>query len=214
MALQQAHLQATLVTDENDSVNVVLSEFDEGKVGLVQVADRVEGELLEKGLMQVGLIPGMVACDFTNRGSQGCSALDVEILVSDILEVGFSWAETHHATCIGESPGSEALEKFNTDLAKSTDLAPVKPGTIRFGALSCTHNNMGLRAIEAGMPCADPMIAENGCFSLDRLAQRDKEYAKAVTNGLRWRVLDWKVRVLYPRVPELISLARNVGFDH
>ena len=48
-------------------------------------------------------------------------------------------------------------------------------------------------------------------FPLDRLAQRDPEYAEAVRNGLRWKISAWEVKCLYPRVCGLISLARNVG---
>ena len=192
-----------LVSDPSDAINVIIRDFDEGRVGLVQAADKVEAELRARFLLQdkVQLSPDLVGCDEDNRGSQGCSALDVKLLVSDILEVGWSWSETTHATCIEGRPGSTNLEVFNTNLVNGTELAPVRPGTLRFGALSCTHNCMGLRAIAAGMPCADPSIAVNGFFSVDQLAKRDPDYADAVRNGLRWKVLRWKVRSMLQGCP-------------
>ena len=211
--LGMAAVLPQLVEDPTDAINLIIREFDEGKVGLVQAADKIEAQLRARFLLQdkVQIGPGVVGCDEDNRGSQGCSALDVKILVSDILEVGWSWAETTHATCIEARQGDSTLEEFNMNLVKGTELAPVRPGSLRFGALSCTHNCMGLRAIAAGMPCADPLMSVNGSYCVEALGKRDPDYAEAVRCGLRWRVLSWKVRPMYPRVPGLISLARNVG---
>ena len=208
-----AAVQSMLVQDANDSINKIISDFDAGKVGLVQAADKVEAELRARFLLQdkVQISSEVIGCDIENRCSTGCSALDVKFLVSDILEVGWSWAETAHATCIEARPDDSTLEDFNVKLVQGTELAPVRPGSVRFGALSCTHTCMGLRTIAAGMPCADPLMSKNGSYCVEELEKKDAEYAEAVRSGLRWRVLNWKVRPMYPRVVGLLSLARNVG---
>ena len=85
-----AAVQSMLVQDANDSINKIISDFDAGKVGLVQAADKVEAELRARFLLQdkVQMSSEVIGCDIENRGSTGCSALDVKFLVSDILEVG------------------------------------------------------------------------------------------------------------------------------
>ena len=205
-------LSAPSSSGDADDVMVILRAYEGGHVGLVQAADKVEQALERLGLLsRMQLSPLMVGCDTDNRGSQGVNALEVGILASDICEVGWSWDETRHAVCIEAKPGRDGLEAFNAKLASGTDLAPVRPGSIRFGALSCSHNSMGLRSIAAAMPSTDPLMSSAGAFSIDRLELRDAEYAKAVRSGLHWKVLNWQVREKYPGVTKLISLARNVG---
>ena len=54
-------------------------------------------------------------------------------------------------------------------------------------------------------------MSQGGRYCLERLGSRDKLYAEAVTHGLRWKVLSWEVREMYPRVPDLIRSATNIG---
>ena len=203
------------ITDPEDSINCILRAHESGKIGLVAAADRLEKALADKGFLQeMQLAPTMVGCDRENRGSQGVNALEVAILATDIGEVGWSWGETKHAICIEERPGSTTLEDFNRELASGTDLAPVRQGSIRFGSLSCTHTNMGLRSIAARMPSDDPLLSEAGRFCVDRLAQRDPEYAEAVRKGLRWKIVSWEARCLHPWGLQPPLAGAQCGFDH
>ena len=139
------------VSDPNDAINRVINEFDEKRVGLTQGADRIEKILEENGLLQFyTLSPKMVGVALPNRAGGGVNALEVNLLASDICEVGWSWDACRHAACIEEKPGSTVIEDFNKRLAADSGLAPVEEGTIKYGSLSCSHTRQALRAISAG----------------------------------------------------------------
>ena len=200
------------IVDTADPINQIIASSEDGKLGLVQAADRIDACLERMQLSKrIPLSPAMVGVDPENRGSEGVNAIEVGLLASDIVEAGWSWAACAHATCIEQAPGKTDIEDFNLRLAQDAALAPVEKGQIRFGSLACSHTNMALRAIAAGVPSTDEYMSEDGRFSLTRLAARDAEFAKAVQSGLFWTVYSWKVRVYYPKVCGLIESARNVG---
>ena len=133
---------------------------------------------------------------------------EVILLASEIAFHGFSWDACKHAVCVETEPGNTDVEDFNRRFCQdAVGLAPVEKDSIRFGSLSCGHTNMGLRAIAAGMPSECALLSEGGQFSLHKLALRDTEYAKAVTTGLRWKVLRWTVRRDFPRVLGIIQVS-------
>ena len=199
-----------LVSDPEGPVVRVLQDFDGKRVGLIQGADRIEGCLESKGLLKrYTLPPSMVGVDVSNRGGGGVNALEVNLLASDICEVGWSWDACRHASCIEEKPGSSLIFDFNKRHFSETGLAPVVEGSLRFGSLSCSHTQQALRAIGAGCASPDPLMARNGHYCLEKLKARDSLYADAVQEGLRWKVLSWQVREMYPRVPDFIQAARN-----
>ena len=203
---------ALLVSDPADPIICVIKEYDEKRCGLVQCADRIEQALEVKGLLkQYSLHPSMVGVDPSNRNGEGVNALEVNLLASDIFEVGWSWDACRHATCIEEKPGDSLIADFNKRVVSNSGLALVEEGSIRYGSLSCSHTQQALRAVGAGCQTHDPLMSQGGRFCLDRVGSRDELYAEAVTQGLRWKVLDWKVREMYPRVTDLIQSARNIG---
>ena len=201
-----------LVSDSADVVNRIIKDFDDKRVGLAQAADRIDQALEEKGLLKLyTLHPSMVGVDVSNRNGSGINALEVNLLASDICEVGWSWDACRHATCIEEKPGDSLIIDFNKRIVANSGLAPVKEGSIRYGSLSCSHTQQALRAIVAGCESDDPLMSQGGKFCLERLGSRDKLYVDAATQGLRWKVLDWRVREMYPRAPDLVQSARNIG---
>ena len=201
-----------LVSDGRDSINRAIQDFDEKRVGLAQCADRIEEALEAKGLMRsMTLHPSMVGVDPSNRNGGGVNALEVNLLASDICEVGWSWDACRHATCIEEKPGDSFISDFNKRLVAHSGLAPVVEGSIKYGSLSCSHTQQALRAIASGCESDNPLMSQGGRYCLERLGSRDKLYAEAVAQGLRWKVMSWKVREMHPRVPDLIQSARNIG---
>jgi hypothetical protein len=96
-------------------------------------------------------------------------------------------------------------------VAGKDGLAPVEEGSIKFGSLSCGHTNAGLRAIAASATSVCPLLANDGRYNIDHIAGRDAKFAQAAREGLRWKVLSWKVRVWYPQVLDLIQRARNAN---
>jgi hypothetical protein len=61
------------------------------------------------------------------------------------------------------------------------------------------------------VPSSCPLLSQDGVMSLAKLEKRDTEYAKAVSQGLHWKVLRAAVRVLYPRALPILQGARNVS---
>ena len=155
-----------------------------------------------------------VGFDPSNRSGLGGNTGEVLLLAADIAEVGWSWAATSHAVCIEVSPGDVEVERFNAKLCDGTGLAPVEQDSIKFGSLSCGHTNMGLRAIAAGVPSSDPLLSADGRMCLSRLDRTDAEYAKAVRQGLRWKVLRHSVRSRYPKVLDIIQAGVETHCGH
>lgn len=149
-----------------------------------------------------------VGFDPANRHGAGGNANEVLLLASDIAAAGWSWELCRHAVCIEAEPGSDALAAFNQRFGVAAGLAPVEPDSLRFGSLACGHTNMGLRAIAAGVASDCPLLSEGGRLSIDKLQKCDKEYAKAVNQGLHWTVLKWTVRRDYPAVLDIIQVGR------
>ena len=155
--------------------------------------------------------PGIVGVDIVNRGGQGVSMLEVALLANDIVEDGWSWAMVAHATCIEERPGASVIQEFNEKIVAGTDLAPVEHDSIRYGSLSCGHTNKMLRAMAASMPATIDHVTEHGRYNMARIRSRDEELATAVATGLTWKVYSWRVRVWYPKLPDLLQEARNMA---
>lgn len=82
--------------------------------------------------------------------------------------------------------------------------------SIHFGTLSGGHTNYVLRCIAGGVPTSRADMAEKGLFSLDVIRRKDPLFAQAAEQGLKWRVLKWEVRVMWPRALQIIQAARNV----
>ena len=56
------------------------------------------------------------------------------------------------------------------------------------------------------------MLADDkGKMSAEKVKEQDHEMFKAATQGMSWKGLDWKCRVLYPKALDIIQKARNVG---
>ena len=79
------------IMDPADPINETIASSEEGKVGLVQAADRIDTCLERLGLSKrIPLCPSMVGVDPENRGSEGVNAVEVGLLASDIVEAGWS----------------------------------------------------------------------------------------------------------------------------
>ena len=190
----------------------LVAQVEAETIGIVIAADKLEAEFREAGLMyDMDINPRQCGFDPENRGGEGGNPQEVLLLASDIAFVGWSWLETRHAICCEVKPGDKTVEHFNRDLCEGSGLAPVEEDSIRFGSLSCGHTNMGLRAIAASVPSDCPLLGEGGALSLGKLRVRDPEYAKAVVQGLHWKVLRWEVRERFPEAMRIVISARNVA---
>ena len=157
------------------------------------------------------LRPRQVGVDPSNRDGYGVNYEDVHGLGRDIANIGWSWEETSKAVCIEEAPTSLMIQEFNMALAQTDRLAPVQPDSIRFGSVACSHTNMVLRCMAAGVPSDDDVLADDGRLSLSKLKHRDAAFADAVENGLHWLVLSHRLRATFPELLSLIQSARNAA---
>ena len=159
--------------------------------GLVAAVDKVLEELQGAGLAWKQRIrPCQVGVDPSNRDGVGVNVEDVHALGADILYWGWSWSQVASAVCVEEAPGSHAIADFNKDLARGCDALPGDGfDQIRFGSLACSHTNMFLRCLRAGVASSDGALADGGCLSLVKVERRDAEFGRAAREGLEWMVL-------------------------
>ena len=193
-------------------INSLLEDVDQNEgLGLVAVIDQVLKLLEESGQMWTQQIrPQQVAPDPENRDGVGVNAEDVHGLGADILAMGFSWIQVSTAVCIEESPGAQTICDFNKELASGSDNLPnTGLDQIRFGSIACSHTNMFLRCLTAGVASTDKDLSEGGHLSLEKVSRRDLEFARAAREGLCWSVLSHKVRSAHPKLLSLIQRARN-----
>ena len=200
------------VSDQGDAIVSTLADIKAGRIGLVAGADKIEEIAMASGFgTEMSLNPRMVGIDISNRGGQGVSTLEVALLANGIVEDGWSWAMVKHTTCIEERPGASDIGDFNAKLVAGSDLAPVQKDEIRYGSLSCGHTNQILRAMQASMPSKIAHVSEDGKYNMARIRSRDAELYKAVTQGLTWKVMSWRMRVWYPTVTDILQSARNMA---
>ena len=199
------------VTDPSDAVVKLVAQAKSDKRGLLQLADELWTTLVDKGLgYTMAINPRSVGVDVCNRHGQGLNPLEVFVLANEIAELGWSWAQTRHATCVEVLPGDLTTERFNATVVEGTGLPPPEPHSIKYGSLSGGHTNYVLRCIAAGVASDDPLLSDGGRMSLTKLQGRDPTFGTAVCQGLTWRVLVWQVRILYPAVLDIIQTAMNM----
>jgi hypothetical protein len=111
--------------------------------------------------------------------------------------------------CVEVVPGTRDVEIFNQKFSDGNGMAAVPENRIHFGTLSGGHTNYALRCIAGGVPTSRADMADKGLFSLDVIRRKDPIFAQAAEQGLKWRVLKWEVRVMWPRALQIIQAARN-----
>ena len=212
MAAPVVQQELSVPAGASAQIKAMLASIEAGEVGLVAGAEKLM-RLFESAdlVYRMQIHPLQVGFHPANRDGLGGTVQGVLSLAHDIAFVGWSWAEVAHALCVEVAVGDASVESFNRTLCDGCGLAPVGMNTIRFGSLSCGHTNMGLRAIAAAVPSDDELLSENGRLSVERLAKRDPEYAKAVQGGLRWQVLRPAVAAAFPDALPILQAARNVA---
>ena len=154
-----------------------------------------------------------------NRDGAGVLAHEVHGLAADIIAVGWNDAEPK-PVCVELGPEEALLaEKFNVALSLNSangifPLAPVEPGTCKFGSLSASHTNSVLRLFRASCKNSQKemkAVQVNGTLSMEALKLHDPGFFEAATQGLLWTVLPAKLMVEFPELPQLIQEAANTG---
>ena len=179
--------------------------------GATACADAIEEELKKKGLIYESVLPPeQVGPHPRNRDISVC---EIGPLMEDISYGGFSHQRCKHALACEERPGCTEIEDYNIALSEGTPvLAAVCKGDIKVGSLACSHMNLGLRAINARAECTAEELAEDGQWSVDRIAARPfgQQFLQALKEGIRWKILRWVVYHERPELLGLLSAQRNM----
>ena len=179
--------------------------------GATACADAIEEELKKKGLIYESVLPPeQVGPHPRNRDISVC---EIGPLMEDISYGGFSHQRCKHALACEERPGYTEIEDYNIALSEGTPvLAAVCKGDIKVGSLACSHMNLGLRAINARAECTAEELAEDGQWSVDRIAARPfgQQFLQALKEGIRWKILRWVVYHERPELLGLLSAQRNM----
>ena len=185
-----------------------MDKLDASEIGVVECGETLLEIMGDADLVYtMNIHPRQVGFDTSNRKIM---AADIPDLMNDIFEVGWVWSECAHAVCAEEAPGSTAVEKYNKEAAEgSTILAPIECDSIKFGSLACSHNNAGLRAINARMPCDTPKMSEDGKYDPEKIARQKPKFGLALSQGLKWTVIRWPIRLHVPRALDIVQKARN-----
>ena len=142
----------TMDTNLYESLRVALKEAEEG--ALVAGAHKALQILKENGqLFEAQLEPHLVGIHPENRDGYGCNLADAFALMQNILDIG--WHDTSAIGYACAMPTEEQAKQHALDFNKSMvekshgQLPPIPD--LRFLSLSCSHTNVGLRCLKAGV---------------------------------------------------------------
>ena len=178
---------------------------------LVQGTQRVYGVLQKHGLLRRQVVqPGLVGCHRDNRDGFGLSVKDVSELITAIKEVGFDHGAIN-AVAVELSPDDELTFQFNEKLARDSGymLPSVPRHQLKFASLAGSHTNAALRLIAAGAEHTDGDLCVRGRLALEQVRQVDAEFARAVDEGVSWRIISLQAMEAFPELGPLIQAAAN-----
>ena len=146
-----------------------------------------------------------------NRDGEGISAERAQTRVKVIKAGGFSLA-TLRPNCIAmeENPIKRHIGEFAEMIcSRGPTYARLNKGMIRAGTLGAGHATHGFAQLHDEVPCTIAGISENGIMS-KALCFEDAGIKNAVENGIEFDVIDYRVEVAFPKVPEIVQSALNV----
>ena len=148
--------------------------------------------------------------DPLNRDELGGNWSAVHSLLSSIKRSGWSDSETQHAMCGQIIPNDKEVEDWNRRLVANVPLAPIEKGQLEYSSFSCGHTNSGLNAVLAACPNKDPRLSIDDKLSKEHIGKTDKPFAKAVDRGLKWKILHYSVRIIYPEALVILISSYSV----
>jgi len=145
-----------------------------------------------------------------NRGNTGVHAGRAQTRVDTIFMAGYSDAAIRdNLIGIEDNPMTKHIEKFTLEqCATSPAYACYKEGEVRGGTLGAGHATHGFAQLHDERPCDIPRISKDGKMSQVTVFE-DPGIKKAVTCGLRFKMLRWEIEAAHPQIPEIIQAALN-----
>ena len=157
-----------------------------------------------------------------NRYGDGVVPSDVMDLIHKIFKNGFKNSALQNPVCMELPPlGTseyQTIKVFNDKIIQdSAGQLPAYDCDAKFASYTCGHTSMGLRCLSAGvrLPSDKPerfeKISQDGSLSLKRLRETQPEYARAVTEGIEWKVFRYEFVREVPWISNLAQEAGNAG---
>ena len=194
----------------------IMALMEKAKHGekLVSMIDKILTLLEKSGLAwSQKLLPHQVGCHPRNRDGLGISTSEVHGLITDIVQVGFSPEEVR-CICTETDPSETGVVDFNRRLQKESagKLASLNTELIRYASVAGSHLNAGLNCwIHGVMHGNTACTGQDGKLSMAKLAEMDKAYHAACTEGLPWLIFARDVGKEFPDFPNLLQSSMNVS---
>ena len=174
-----------------DEIKDMISHVD--GVGLQKTWKNIQDVLSKHNLVSTLVIPcDQVGVHPSNRDGFGVAHRDVHRLLNLVAEVGYDENQVC-AWCIEVNHLEEPMvTKFNEDLVRQSGGAiPAFPHPPRYASLSASHTNQMLRACLHQCPHQDNerVLTCEGLLDMSRITAQDPALARAVNEGIRWRVV-------------------------
>ena len=188
---------------------LIAQSRDHGK--LSSAAEQITKVLLQHGLAYKQKIqPWHVGIHPQNRDGLGVSSNEVHSLISDILQVGFSWEEASRSICVEVDPSDQKMKEFNTKLSQQAGGKLAFLDNIRFASVAGSHLNAGLNCWLQSLEHSGSGTLQ-GRLSVALLKELDRQYYEATQDGLTWLVIGITVVKTFPDIPALLQSAGNVA---
>ena len=196
-----------------DEIKDMINHVD--GVGLQKTWKNIQDVLSKHNLVSTLVIPcDQVGVHPSNRDGFGVAHRDVHRLLNLVAEVGYDENQVC-AWCIEVNHLEEPMvTKFNEDLVRQSGGAiPAFPHPPRYASLSASHTNQMLRACLHQCPHQDNerVLTCEGLLDMSRIASQDPALARAVKEGIRWRVVSHVVAMEIPTLPRVIQSAMNAA---
>ena len=190
-----------------DEIKDMINHVD--GVGLQKTWKNIQDVLSKHNLVSTLVIPcDQIGVHPSNRDGFGVAHRDVHRLLNLVAEVVCAWCiEVNHLP-------EPMVTKFNEDLVRQSGGAiPAFPHPPRYASLSASHTNQMLRACLHQCPHQDgeKTLTCEGLLDMSRITSQDPALARAVKEGIRWRVVSHVVGMEIPTLPRVIQSANNAA---
>ncbi|CAE7205807.1 unnamed protein product [Symbiodinium sp. CCMP2592] len=197
-------LSADLVAD----ISFKLQQAQEGD-RLVKTVHAAISQLESQGhVYTMQLQPTMVGISSQNRDGSGINPVDVHDLLGDIVQAG--WLDARVQAIAHEPTGQEDID-WNVRLFQSMHdrCGPLEPTMIKALSLAGSHTNSVLRCFHYEvMHEGDETVCHDGRLSMELLRKHDPDFARAVREGVVWKILSKHVAA---QLPQLLGLVQRMG---
>ena len=211
---EDAEAGATFKRTEDEAADAGPMMYDSMTQKQISDALKLRKEYRTPGGKQF-LPPCLVGFDPENRDGIPCNGTRCDKLLGDICRMGFDEDEANFENiCVQARPNDasspEGLYRVNKEACEASPmLADLNVDSLSYGSLSHSHLHQCLKNINGGAVAQRPAaFCTDGKLSLEIVATRDPDLARACTQGLKWEILHWKIRD-HPDAMRIIQGACN-----